>query len=69
MSSITVKVTDLWAALNLMKKDGMSQVSLSIIEGDDSPAFIALEATSKKELGFHVGYDDVEEIHPDELLF
>ena len=69
MDSITVKVNDLWAVLNLMKKDGMSQVNLSILEvEDDCPASIFLEAVSKSEPECSVAYDSVDAIPDDELI-
>lgn len=48
MNSITVKVNDLWSVLNLMKKEGMSQVNLTLCEADEEePAFINFEAVSQ----------------------
>lgn len=68
MNSITVKVNDLWAVLNLMKKDGMSQVNLTLMEAeDDMPASIWLEAGAKNS-DFCVGYDSVDAI-PDDQRF
>lgn len=69
MDSITVKVNDLWAVLNLIKKDGMSQVNVTIDEGDDEyPADIMLEAVSKKEPECGIGYDSVEAVPDNERL-
>ena len=67
MDSITVKVIDLWAALNLMKKDGMKEVTLSLMEAeDDLPASIELEASGSSQNGFFpdecVSYDPVDAI-------
>ena len=68
MDSITVKVNDLLAALNLMKKDGMSQVQLTLMEAeDDVPAGIWLEATAKN-LDYCVGYDSVDAIPDDQVI-
>lgn len=68
MDTITVKVIDLWAALNLMKKDGMKDVTLTLCESDDEcPASIELEACGSSSNGFSpdecVGYDPVEAIN------
>ena len=69
MDSITVKVNDLWAVLNLMKKDGMSQVTLSLLEGEgDCPASIFLEAVSKHEPECSIDYDPVDAVPDDELI-
>lgn len=69
MNSIIVKVNDLWATLNLMKKEGMSQVELFLHEGDDEcPPCISLNATSKKECGIWVDYEEVSAVPVDEVL-
>lgn len=69
MDSITVKVNDLWSELNLMKNDGMSQVNVSIMEGEDEcPASIWLEAVSNKEPEAGVGYEPVDAVPEDERL-
>ena len=69
MDSITVKVNDLWAVLNLMKKDGMSQVNLSLVESEeDCPASIFLEAVSKRDSECSVAYDPVDAVPDDELI-
>lgn len=67
MDSITVKVIDLWAALNLMKNDGMKEVTLHLMDAeDDLPASIELEASGSSKNGFFpdecVGYDPVDAI-------
>lgn len=62
MDSINVKVIDLWAVANLMKKDHMKYVSVSISESDDgSPAtldFKAIEDTDSYEI---IDYDPIDE--------
>ena len=69
MNSITVKVNNLWSVLNLMKKEGMSQVNLTLCEADDEePAFISFEAVSQNDPEFLVDYDSVYEVPEDELL-
>lgn len=69
MDSITVKTNDLWAVLNLMKKDGMSQVHVTIDEGDSEyPANIMLEAVSTKNPECGIGYDSVEAVPDNERL-
>ena len=69
MNSITVKVNDLWSVLNLMKKEGMSQVNLTLCEADEEePAFINFEAVSQNAPECFVDYDSVDAVPEDELL-
>lgn len=69
MNSITVKVNNLWSVLNLMKKEGMSQVNLTLCEADGGePAFISFNAVSQNDPDFFVDYDSVEAVPEDELL-
>lgn len=62
MDKITVKVSDLYEQVKLMKDDGMDVVEVSILEADDDfpeiGASISLSARKETD-GYDTDYDDV----------
>ena len=65
MSHSTVKVIDLWAVANLMKKDRMQYVCLSIDEEDGSISFSASKSLTDDEV---IDYDPLDPVSDNPLL-
>lgn len=61
MDSIIVDVTELWAKANLMKKDKMTHVKLTLLESDGpEPACISFDAISSKDPNCTLDYEEVD---------
>lgn len=62
MDSITVKVSELYEQIKLMKDDGMDFVEIKMLEADEDdpeiPASISLTARKETDL-YDIDYEDV----------
>lgn len=62
MDSITVKVSELYEQIKLMKDDGMDYVEIKMLEADEDdpeiPASISLTARKETDL-YDIDYEDV----------